>query len=1178
MIVSRPADTQRGGGPSHAPMFTLSPASYSSHSRIPYSGAPDDLPIPDCVMESRNFEFVRPHFRELADLGGFAESYAYSDPVSALVKLRTFAECLIKAVFAHHRLELAYQSTLNDLLHDPSFKAITPAVIQDKLHLLRIKGNHAAHGTLFKEAEGRVPEFIREAHDLARWLVLSLKGVPASAIAKWQSLPPASTDAPDSLQRRTKAALAKLAEQEALMAKLLADLEQARAQADAAKKSESELHLALKQAQQAANALDFSEEETRFKLIDEQLLAAGWNVGPRGKNTPEVGQEVEIGHQPTTSGMGRIDYVLYDPTSDRPLALIEAKKTAEDSERGKMQARYYADGMEKTFGVRPLIFYTNGYEIFIWDDAKGEPPRPLFGFYSRDSLTYLHFRTAEREPKLGSLHPREQIVDRLYQVEANKRVAERFDQRRRKALNIQATGTGKTRVAVALAELMIRAKWAKRILFLCDRRELRKQAREVFEEFLPSEPRILVSARTSTDRNQRIYLATYPAMMKCFQNFDVGFFDLIIADESHRSIYNRYRDLFRWFDAYQVGLTATPVKFVFRNTYRLFECENEDPTFNYPYEEAIAHEPPYLCPFKAIKHTTKFLREGIKYKNLTPEQREQLEDQVDDSEAVDYDREQVSRRVFNEDTDRVILRNLMENGLRNADGTRLGKTIVFARNHTHAQQLVRLFNDLYPQYGGDFCLLIDTYEPRAEQLIDDFKSNDDSKNLTIAVSVDMLDTGIDVPAIVNLVFAKPVKSYTKFWQMIGRGTRLCRNLFGPGRDKSEFYIFDHWGNFEYFDELQEEAEPSQTKSLTQLLFESRLILGETAIKKQDLGTLHLATSLIAADLEDLPPACLSVKDKWREIQGLLKGGIIDGFAPATVAVLRREIAPLMQWRNVRGREAALEFDHLVARLQAARLMKSPAAADLLDTLVSQVSQLPINLKQVAEKLPVIQRAKSSEFQRDATVADLEDIRVALRSMMHFRHRDKIVREEPLFLNVAEEQAEYRTAVHAPKLEGLKLAAYRNRVESVLQSLIEKSDALKKIRAREPVDPADVDALVSEVLVMDPDLDLEELLIHFPNKSRSLALAIRQVIGLDAARVDQHFRAFVQKYPALNANQIRFLELLKGYVSRYGVIEPATLWESPFTTLHAEGIDGVFTDSTQIDDLLGLLTEINQPAA
>ena len=1134
--------------------------------------------IPDRIMESRNFEFLRKDFRELADLGAFAESYAFSDGVSALVKLRMFAEFLVKAVFSHYRLEASYQSTLNDLLNDPSFKAITPAVVQDKLHLLRIKGNHAAHGTLFKDSESKIPEFLKEAHDLGRWLMLSVAGRPAAETPEWRPIPEEPTDTTEALQRKTKAALAKIAEQEALMAKLLGDLEAARAQAESAKKSETELATILKQAQQAANALDFSEEATRLKLIDEQLLAAGWKVGIRGVSTPEVGQEVEVGHQPTESGKGYIDYVLYDLVSGIILAIIEAKKTAEDAEKGKIQAKYYADGIEKETGVRPVIFYTNGYEIFIWDDAKGEPPRSLFGFYSRDSLQYLHFQSQQRQPVLAELNPVERIVDRLYQVEAIKRVAGNFDKRRRKGLIIQATGTGKTRVAIALSQLMIRAKWAKRILFLCDRRELRKQARDTFEEFLPGEPRIYVNARTSADRDQRIYLATYPAMMKCFQNFDVGFFDLIIADESHRSIYNRYRDLFRWFDAYQVGLTATPVKFVFRNTYRLFECENEDPTFNYPYEEAIGHEPPYLCPFKVIKHTTKFLREGIKYKELTPEQREQLDDQIEDSEAVDYEREHVSRTVFNEDTDMKILENLMKNGLRNADGTRLGKTIIFARNHTHAKQLVKLFDKMYPQYGGDFCLRIDTYEPRAEQLIDDFKTNDDSKNLTIAVSVDMLDTGIDVPAIVNLVFAKPVRSYTKFWQMIGRGTRLCPDLFGPGKDKSAFYIFDHWGNFEHFDELQNEAEPSQSKCLTQLVFEARIALGETAIKGQDLDALKLATGLIAADVASLPQDCLSVKERWREIRGIEKEGVIDSFQPATIALLKREVVPLMQWRDVRGREAALEFDLLIAKLQAARLVKASNADDLQDKIIDQVAQLPINLKQVAEKLKFIQRAKNTAFHQSATTADFDEIRTELRGIMKFRNRETGPRFQPLFLNVAEDPAETQTEFHKVRMEGLDLAAYRNRVESVLRDLLEQSDALQKIRAGQPVAEADMDALATEVLLMDPDLHLDELLVHYPNKSKSLATAIRQIIGMEPARVDEHFRAFVQKYPSFNANQIRFLELLKGYVSRYGVIELEKLWETPFTTLHAEGVDGIFTDSKQVDDLLELLTTLNNEAA
>lgn len=1127
-------------------------------------------------MNSRNFEFLRTSHKELADLGGFAERYAQTDHSSCLVKLRTFAESMVSAVFAHHNLERPYPGNLNDLLNDDSFQSITPAVVLDKIHLLRIKGNHAAHGSLHPLQPGQIEEILKNAHDLAQWFALSTGLLERSNIPSWKELP-ATESSKSALQREKKAALKKIAEQEAQMSQLLADLEEARAKAEAAEKSADEKAVILKQAQQAANALEFSEEETRLQLIDATLVSSGWDVGARGVNTAEVGQEVEVLHQPTKSGKGSADYVLWGENG-KPLAVIEAKKTAEDAQKGKMQAKYYADGLEKMHGQRPIIFYTNGYEIFIWDDAKTEPPRKIFGFYSRDSLEYALFQTQHREPVLGVLNPREEITDRLYQIEANKRVAESFDKRKRQALVIQATGTGKTRVAIALCELMTKAKWAKRILFLCDRRELRKQASDAFDEFLPSEPRVLVSRATSKDRTKRIYLATYPAMMKCYQDFDPGFFDLVIADESHRSIYNRYRDLFRWFDAYQVGLTATPVKFIQRNTYSLFGCENEDPTSNFTYEQAIAHVPPYLCPFTVVKHTTKFLRDGIKYKSLTKEQQEQLDEQVEDSEAIDFEKEQVSRQVFNRATDKAIIRNLMENGIKNSDGTQLGKSIIFARNHNHAKLLVEIFDELYPQFGGDFCVRIDNYEPRAEQLIDDFKSTDGSKNLTIAVSVDMLDTGIDIPSLVNLVFAKPVKSYSKFWQMIGRGTRLCPNLFGPGKDKSEFRIFDHWGNFEYFDELTKEAEPSVSKSLTEQLFEARIALGEAAILKQELPTLQLTSKLLAADIAALPGDCLSIKEKWKEIRSMQKDRVLEAFDNSTIATLRSTISPLMQWRDVRGDEAALKFDLLITRMISAQLSGSAESESTRDEIINQVSALPINLKPVQEKLSSIEKAKQIAFYKKASIADLDSLRQELRGIMRFRKLLYSERAKPIYLNVAENEMEFNSTPHKVKLEGMDLAAYRTRVESVLKELFEESDALKKIRSGEPVAEADLQELASSVLLQDPDLRLEDLLEHYPNKSKSLALAIRRIVGMDAAKVDQHLKAFVQQYPTLNANQIRFLEMLKAHISTYGAIELERLWESPFTHIHNAGIDGVFTDSEQVDALLELLTNLNGSAA
>jgi type I restriction enzyme R subunit len=1126
-------------------------------------------------MTSRNFEFLRAKRPELADLGGFAEHYTFTDPTSCLVKLRTYAESLVKAVFGHYQLQISYQSSLNDLMHDASFKRITPTVVQDKLHRLRIKGNHAAHGTLHPMTTSQIAEFVKEAHELGRWLHISLDQGQLAEIAAWHLSAPSDPSA--KLQKEHRATRELLQQQEAKMAQLLEALDEARSKAEAAAKSEEEMRQILKDAQHAVNILDFSEEVTRKHLIDDMLAEAGWDIGTGGSSTAQVGQEIPVLHQPTNSGKGYADYVLWD-AHGKPLAVLEIKKTAADAERGKMQAKYYADGLEKMHGQRPLIFYSNGPDTYLWDDAKTEPPRRVEGFYSQDSLEYALFRTGHRAPKLSAIIPKEAIIDRLYQIEANKRVTEAFDNRRRHGLLIQATGTGKTRVAIGLCDLMIRARWARRILFLCDRRELRKQAMNAFTEHLPSEPSVIVSSRTGEDKNKRIYLATYPAMMKCFRNFDVGFFDLIIADESHRSIYNRYRDLFRWFDAYQVGLTATPLKFVFRNTYRLFECENGDPTFNYGYEEAISHDPPYLCPFKVIKHTTKFLRDGIKYKDLTPEQREQLEDQVADSEAVDYSREQVSQAVFNEDTDKAILRNLMDNGIRNADGTQIGKTIIFARNHLHAKQLVGLFEKMYPQLGGDFCVRIDNQEPRAEQLIDDFKSTDDSKNLSIAVSVDMLDTGIDVPQIVNLVFAKPVRSYAKFWQMIGRGTRLCYDLFGPGKDKQCFQIFDHWGNFEFFDQQVKEEEPSRSKSLAEVLFETRIRLAQAALKVQDLPSFQLATTQLTDDVADLPETCLSVKEKWREIHQMKREGVIAAFQAATVATLRQDISPLMMWRPLHGAEAAYRFDLLISRLQGATVLKSATRLDLQDEVIEQVSALPINLTQVAEKLSVIAQAKARSWLEAATPLDLEYLRLNLRGIMKLRKKDAPPRFKPVYLNLKEDTAQTRITPHKPKLEGLDLAHYRNRVESVLQNLMEQSAALQKIRAGQPVASDDIEELVSEVLIYDPDLHLEELLLHYPNKHHRLDLAIRQIIGLDAEKVDESFRSFVQKYPALNANQIRFLELLKAQISRYGALELERLWEAPFTTIHGDGVDGVFTQPQQVDDLLALIDTINQQAA
>ena len=428
------------------------------------------------------------------------------------------------------------------------------------------------------------------------------------------------TESKAKLKEQKKSILEKLATQEIQLQAMLTELEQTRTQAQVAEQQLADFTASTANAQKAADIFQFDEATTRKRLIDTLLTEADWQVDTNGKSTDQVGQEVEVGHQPTTTGKGRIDYVLWDDNG-KPLAVIEAKKAAENSEKGRTQARLYADGLEKESGQRPVIFYTNGFDIWIWDDKQNYTPRKIFGFYSKDSLQYLVYQRKSRQA-LNTLTPKPEIAGRLYQIETIKRVTERFSKQYRKGLIVQATGTGKTRVAISLTELLIRAGWVKRVLFLCDRRELRKQAKGAFNDFL-NEPLVTVGASTANDRQKRIYLATYPAMSKVFQSFDVGFFDLIIADESHRSIYNVYGDIFRYFDCLQVGLTATPVEFVTRNTFQLFECENQLPTAYFAFERAV--DEGYLVPFKVQTYTTDFLRRGIKYGQLTEEQRQEAD-------------------------------------------------------------------------------------------------------------------------------------------------------------------------------------------------------------------------------------------------------------------------------------------------------------------------------------------------------------------------------------------------------------------------------------------------------------------------------------------------------------------------------------------------------------------------
>ncbi|MBK8997358.1 MAG: DEAD/DEAH box helicase family protein [Myxococcales bacterium] len=1116
-------------------------------------------------MKSQNFEFLRAKRAVLADLAGFAEKYVHSDPASSLIKQRGFVEQIVTAIYETYRLRPPFSDNLNDLMNAEPFRQSVPEVVQNKLHAVRKSGNHAAHPRRPITSDLSL-DCLYQLFDIARWFHIQIDG---GAETPTYAAPAADV----ATNGKAKEALEQLRLAEAKYESVLAALEdetKKRLEAErAAEQHETELGKLKEEGQKVASILQFNEQTTRSRLIDRMLADAGWDVGLRGVTTQEVGQEIQLFMMPTESGEGYADYVLYGDDG-KPLAVVEAKKTSKDPRVGREQARIYAECLLKETGQRPVIFYTNGVDTWIWDDAQNYPPRKIYGIYSKDSLEYLlHQRNNKRALASVDLNPT--IAERAYQHEAIRRVCDRFTANGRKALLVLATGTGKTRIAVSLVDLLMRAGWVKRVLFLCDRRELRRQADNTFKEFLPGEPRIVVGTTTSSDRDKRIYLATYQAMDKCYETFDVGFFDLIIADESHRSIYNAYRSIFQYFDAFEVGLTATPKGFVNFNTYRLFDCGDQDPTAHYSYQEAVSSSPPYLVPFRVRNCKTWARTDGFSYRDMSEEQRKQLEDQVQNAPSVDHDADEIDVTFFNKDTTRFVWSTLMTEGIREGTGSRVGKTIVFARSHAHALHLEEVFHEMYPQYGGAFCRVIDNQEPKAEQLIDDFKNRDNP--LTIAISVDMLDTGVDVPGVVNLVFVKPLKSYVKFWQMIGRGTRLCRDLFGPGDDKKEFLIFDHCSNFEAFDQGFQEKQPSKQKSLLQQLFETRIELAEAAVQKFDTATLQAVAELLVLDLRALIDSrAIDVRNQRQALEVLAKRDRIVQFDAPTVADLQRIAAPLMQWRDVRGEVAAYRLDLIATRLQA-ELVRSGATAprflDLKARLQNEVALLLRNQNPVKAKAATIQKVESREFWSTVTPADLDDVRRELRGIMQYQRQ--AVRQPVALAEYDVADRDKAAEDYVPVLEGIALVTYRLRVEEVLKKHFETNPTLHRVRAGKPVREEELEELARLVLEVDDQANVKYLSGHDPQTRRSLLTVFRGLVGLEPAAVEAAFQDFVTKHPRLSAQQLRFLQVLQNYIAQNGGIELERLYEPPFTTVHAESVDGVFTAPGEVDEILAILS-------
>ena len=923
-------------------------------------------------------------------------------------------------------LKKPYQENLAALIHEPTFRSILPPMLFKNAVLIQKLGNQAVHSEIAINSTDAL-HIARALHALLGWVARIYSRTSDIVLPFDEALVPRpKAAAPDRTVEQLQQLQTELQNKDSELAAREERLKQTDLEISNLRFEIAELR---KSREQTVPVEEISEAETRDRYIDVLLREAGWN--PHGPNVCEY----RVTGMPTVSGEGFIDYALWGKDG-LPLAVVEAKRTKRSPQEGQRQAELYADCLERMTGQRPVIFYSNGYEHWIWDD-RNYPPREVQGFYKQDELQLLINRRTNRDD-IAKVAPNRAITDRYYQQEAIRRVTETYaNDKQREALLVMATGTGKTRLSIAIVELLMKSNWARRVLFLADRNALLTQARRHFTKFLPSTSSVdLTQAKENDDC--RIVFSTYPTMMNCIDNkseddisrFGVGHFDLIIIDEAHRSVYAKYKAIFDYFDSLLLGLTATPRSEVDRDTYHLFGLEQGVPTSAYELTQAVADE--FLVNFRPIVVPTKFSREGIKYKDLSEDEQKEYEEKFFDEETGEVpdevDAAALHRWLFNENTIDQVLAYVMEKGLKVEGGDKLGKTIIFAANHDHAAFIVKRFDKMFPHLAGKFCRLIDNTVTFAQSLIDDFSLA--GKQPQIAVSVDMLDTGIDVPECVNLVFFKRVRSKTKFWQMIGRGTRLCPDLFGPGQHKDEFYLFDFCDNLPFFGENPEGIEARVAESLKTRIFRSRVTLIELLQRHPQLDDALIllrsdVADLLHSDIAQMNVDSFVVRPHRRHVERFAQRKSWNTLGAGDVVDIHQHLATLPCPDD--GDEFARRFDLLLLNLQLGTLESSPSVLRWQQQVVAIAGGLEEKeaIPAVKQHITLIQEIQQPEFWEHISLPILEEVRRKLRELVRFLDREE--KRGNVYTNFEDEIGE---AGEGPNLlrqdDGLK--NYRLKVE------------------------------------------------------------------------------------------------------------------------------------------------------
>lgn len=1092
-----------------------------------------------------------------------AEEFQASNPMISAHSARLALETMVKIIYRLKDWTTKERPTLLELTTDERFRAFVDSPeMMKRIHYIRKIGNNASHVGGDAGYVGRRESF---------FAVLNLYYFVGSFALAWElipELPPFDKTLLDQKETTHRPVITPKPEKVDAITTEDADT------AAAAVAETTTAQPDTVEAQPIVN--DLSEAETRRLYIDLLLREAGWKVTETEGEIKggEAGIEIEVHGMPSESGVGYADYVLWDDDGT-PLAVIEAKRTSVDPAKGRHQAELYAECLKNKYACElPVIYYTNGFQTNIID-GQGYPSRPLMGFHTRDELRRMIAQRSRNA--ITDLTIDERITNRPYQKRVLQAVANHYNDMHRRALLVMATGTGKTRVSISMVELLVRNGWVKNVLFLADRIELVDQAKLNFTKLLPSQT-VSSLREADCDKSARILFSTYQTMIshldKDDKTFSIGRFDLIIIDEAHRSVFGKYGAIFDYFDGLLLGLTATPRDEVDRSTYELFGMEQGIPTDSYEYQEAIDER--WLVPFVPIIDNSQILTDGIDPDKLTPEEREQLKEIFEYEKVIqsiegDYSRKisatEIFKYIFNQNTVDYVLTQLIENGYRVNDGTMIGKTIIFAYNHNHAVFIAERFAALYPDLGPDFCRVIDNYEKYSSDLIVRFKNPESLPQ--IAVSVDMLDTGIDVAEIVNLVFFKPVHSKIKFWQMIGRGTRLCPNLYGHGQDKKDFLIFDYYRNFEYFSVNADGAIPTKSTSVVATIFNLRTdlkyILQDASYQSDpDAKSLHdKIGEILHNQIKDLNRSRLDVRQQMKLVESLSQPEAMIALSLGDTMAMKENISPL--FKNTLADASALKFDALCLKRQLALVdetVSAGASETQITTIARYLKEKKASIPQVMAKMDTIKAVLTSQFWNSLSLGSLEKVRVELRDLLQYIDGGKSDKTFTVNIEDTFKKDNSGISVTPPR-------TYRRRAEDYLREHLPNDPVLQKIYHLEHLSEVDIKRL-EEIFWKELGTREEYDATTQRNPYReNVAAFIRSIIGIEQETAFEKYRELIHG-AELTRMQEEYLRNLIRYVSENGDFRTKLLQSPPFnsfTTVFKQGYNSLIEYIKLISDVI-----------